>query len=194
MEIVQRETKKRTKGESGLKLRGAMSKTGASFKTLFTKKKKLLILSTMFALLCVTGYLNFTLNNQRFIADEPISAVETNMFNVFRTQRADERTRDILVYENLRTSANAETVASAEAKLAEIRANVEFESTAEGLILVQEGYADILVNRTNGFVNVLIKRAENITSEQAVKIMTILQSCSLNGQLDIDNVYISFME
>ena len=189
MEVVQKEQTKKTKG--GLKLGSALSKTGTGVKTLFTKRKKLLILSTMFALLCVTGYLNFTLNNKTVI-DEPISAVEANVFNVFRTQRADERTRDILVYENLMTSANAETVASAELKLREIRANVEFETTAEGLILTQEQFDDLLVNRTNGFVNVLIKRAENITSEQACKIMSILQS--VQSDLDIENVYISIME
>jgi hypothetical protein len=191
MEIVHQEPAKKTKGEK-LKLGNTMQRTGGAFKTLFTKRKKLLVLSTMFVLLCVTGYLNFAMNNQK-IVDQSINAAETNLFMSFRNTRADERTRDIMVYENLvATSKNAETVAAAEAKLLEIRANVEFETAAEGLIIAQERFDDVIVNRTNGFVNVLIKKTENINREQAIKIMTILQS--VQTELDIDNVYISILE
>jgi hypothetical protein len=189
MEIIERKETK-TKARRGLKLGGAMGSVKSGMKTLFTKHKKMLVLSTMFVLLCVTGYLNFALNNQA--VNTGTAVTETNVFNMFRMTRADERTRDIMVYENLiATSTNAATVASAEAKLLEIRENVAFETSAEGLILV-DGYDDVIVNRTNGFVNVLIKRDENIDRTQAIKIMSILQS--LQQDLDIDNVYISIME
>ena len=180
-----------TKTKGSLKVGGTMSRTGAGIKTLFTKRKKLLVLSVMFVLLCVTGYLNFALNRSSAI-NTSTAASETNLFNMFRMTRADERTRDIMVYENLvATSNNATTVASAEAKLLEIRENVAFETAAEGLILAEQ-YADVIVNRTNGFVNVLIKANENISRTQAIKIMSILQS--IQSDLDIDNVYISIME
>jgi hypothetical protein len=188
MEIVERTE---TKTKVTAKLGGVMTRTGAAFKTLFTKRKKLLILSTMFVLLCVTGYLNFALNSGNAV-NTGGAAAETNLFTMFRNTRADERTRDIMVYENLvATSNNAETVRSAEAKLLEIRENVAFETAAEGLILAEQ-YDDVIVNRANGFVNVLIKRSENIDRTQAIKIMTILQS--IQRDLDIDNVYISIME
>jgi len=189
MEIIERKETK-TKMGGSLKLGDTMKRTGSGIKTLFAKRKKMLVLGTMFVLLCVTGYLNFAMNNKAI--DTSAANVETNLFNMFRTTRADERTRDILVYENLvATSTNAATKASAEAKLLEIRENVAFETSAEGLILV-DGFRDVIVNRTNGFVNVLIKAGENISRQQAIKIMTILQS--IQPDLDIDNVYISIME
>lgn len=184
MEIVQRnQTKqpkaKRVKGEGG------------GFKAMFTKRRKILILSGMFALLLVTGYLNFTLNNAG--SADVNTQVNTNLFRMFKDTRADERARDILIYENMvgNSKYSATAQASAEAKLLEIRDNVAFETAAEGFILT-EGYADVIVNRSNGFVNVLLKKDSNITSIQAVKIMSILQS--ITPSLDIDNVFISIME
>ena len=188
MEIVEKTEQKATK-----ELKRS-NKFGGAVKTLFTKRKKLLILSTMFVLLCVTGYLNFALNSSAKV-NSNAGAVETNMFNIFRTTRADERTRDIMVYENLiAQSQNAATVASAEAKLQEIRGNVAFETSAEGLLTNSPlaTWNDVIVDRTNGFVNVLIKQNENITRTQAISIMTILNGIS--PELDIDNVYISIME
>jgi len=195
MEIVQQtDTKTKTKGEKKLKLgtEKAMEKSGGGIKNLFAKKKKLLVLSTMFLLLCVTGYLNFTMNNQRTIETGGGATTQANLFNTFRMTRADERARDIMIYENLMaTSTNAETILNAEQKLMEIRTNVAFETSAEGLILA-ERYDDVIVNKSNGFVNVLIKRDQNIDRIQAIKIMSILQS--IQPDLDIDNVFIAIME
>jgi len=196
MEIVERkETKTRTKSKPAPNAdcqtsvcEKASLKMANAAKTMFTKRKKIVIVATMVALLCVTVYFNFTLNNGNPIQT---SAVETNMFATFRNNRADERARDIMVYENLvATSANAQTVATAEARLLEIRANVAFETAAESMILT-EGFEDVLVNRTSGFVNVLIRRAENIDRTQAIKIMSILQT--IQPGLDIDSVHISVM-
>jgi hypothetical protein len=192
MEIVQQKTTKAkgTKVKTGLKVKNVFSRTGEAVKSLFIKRRKLFVLSTMFVLLCVTGYLNFTMNAQQQSVKTG-TQIETNLFTMFRNTRADERTRDILVYENLiATSTNAETVASAERKLFEIRENVTFETTAEGLISAEK-YEDVIVNRTNGFVNVLLKNPVQIDRIQAVKIMSILQS--VQADLDIDNVYISIM-
>jgi len=180
MEIVERNE---TKAKGNLKL-------GSGVKTLFTKRKKMLVLCTMFVLLCVTGYLNFAMNKSNSTVNTSSSIVETNTFNMFRMTRADERTRDIMVYESLKSSSNASTVASAEAKLIEIRSNVAFETAAEGLIM-KYGFEDVIVNKANGFVNVLIKAPQNITQTQATQIMTTLQS--VRSDLDIDNVHISIM-
>jgi len=201
MEIIERkETKSKTKavtaaadatGEQGTLTR-TKTRVGGAVKTLFTKKRKFLILGTMFVLLCVTGYLNFALNSNNTLRTGGGHQIESDLFTMFRNTRADERTRDIMIYENLiATSANAETVASAEARLLEIRGNVAFETAAEGLILAEQ-YDNVLVNKSNGFVNVLIKRDSNIDRIQAIKIMSILQS--VKPGLDIDNVFISIME
>ncbi|MCL2229417.1 MAG: SpoIIIAH-like family protein [Firmicutes bacterium] len=184
--------KTKVKTKTPQKLQNAMSKTTSGVKTLFTKRKKYLVLSVMFVLLFVTGYLNFTMNNNSVQTGGGGAQMETNLFNMFRSTRADNRTRDIMIYENLiATSQNASTVASAEARLLEIRANVAFETTAEGLILAQD-FQDVIVNKENGFVNVLIRASENITRVQAAQIVSILQS--IRADLDIDNMFISIME
>jgi len=171
-----------------LKMASVAKDTGTAVKTLFTRRKKLVIVSCMLALLCVTVYLNFSLNSDQTIQTGS-RYVETNRFVLFRNDRADQRARDILVYENIAaTTADAALKASAQSRLAEIRANVAFETTAEGLIL-SDGYADVIVQRTNGFVNVILKRDTNIDRTQAIKIMSVLQS--IDSSLDIDNVHIS---
>jgi len=194
MEIVERkEIKNNTAIEAaeGGEKPGFGRRVGGAFKTMFTKKRKVVILASMFVLLCVTGYLNFALNKAPAVGGQV--ATETNLFNMFRSTRADERARDIMIYENMvgNTKYSASAQANAEAKLFEIRANVAFETAAEGLILA-ESYADVIVNRSNGFVNVLLKKDSNIDRTQAIKIMSILQS--VQPDLDIDNVFISIME
>jgi len=195
MEIIERKETKQKKakpvdGVPGGEIR-KQSRFKRGFKSMFTTNRKYLILGVMFVLLCVTGYLNFALNTSSK-APQASATVTTDLFTTFRNTRADERTRDIMVYENLiATSSNSDTVASAEAALLELRSNVAFETSAEGLILA-ENYDNVLVNKSNGFVNVLLKRDTNIDSTQAVKIMSILQS--IQPDLDIDNVYISIME
>jgi len=194
MEIVERkEIKNNTAieaAEVGAKP-GFGRRVGGAFKSMFTKKRKVVILASMFVLLCVTGYLNFALNKAPAVGGNV--ETNTNLFNMFRNTRADERARDIMIYENMVGNSNysAASQTSAEAKLFEIRNNVAFETAAEGLILA-ESYADVIVNRSNGFVNVLLKKDSNIDRTQAIKIMSILQS--VQPDLDIDNVFISIME
>jgi len=172
------------------KLKNAASSAGATMKNLFTKQKKLVVVGAMVLLLGVTVYFNFALNREdSFPAG---SEVQVNLFENFRNNRADERTRDIMVYENLAaTSANAETVTNAEARLLEIRANVAFETSAEGLIMGRQ-LGDVIVNKANGFVNVIIRRPNNIDRTDAIWIMSTLRT--LVPSLDIDDVHISFME
>jgi hypothetical protein len=115
--------------------------------------------------------------------------VDNNLFNQFRTGRASDRARDIAIYEYLLAeSESAETRANAESRILEIRANMEFEIVAENLIQAH-GFQNVIVNRMNGFVNVLVKPDSNLTREQAIKIMTAL--ISIDPTLDIDSVYIS---
>ena len=177
-------------GGVGSKMRRGTGRAKQGVKTLFTKKRKFVILAGMLVLLCVTGYLNFALNS----SSVPINAdVTTDLFTMFRNTRADERARDIVIYESMIGNENysEESQTSAQAKLFEIRANVTFENDAEHLILAEK-YMDVIVNRSNGFVNVLLKKDSNIDRTQAIKIMSILQS--VQPDLDIDNVFISIME
>ena len=158
---------------------------------MFTKKRKVLILVGLFVLLIVTGYLNFTLNK-----DTPAGAAastQVNVFTSYRNTRADERAGDTLIYQSIIGNSNysAAAQASAEQSLLDLRTNMAFETQSEGLILM-EGYSDCIVNRSNGFINVLIQRDTNIDSTQAAKVMSILRS--VDPTVDIDDVYISIMQ
>ena len=168
----------------------ALKKTGGAVKRLFTKRKKLVIISAMVALLCVTVYFNFALNG-RGPSQETGGNVQVCMFTTFRNNRANERARDIMVYENLiATSQNAETVAAAEARLLAIRADVAFETNAENLMLTI-GHAESIVNRTNGFVNVILRRDYQIDRAQAIQILSTLRT--IKPDLDVDSMHINIM-
>jgi hypothetical protein len=117
---------------------------------------------------------------------------------MFRTTRDSERQRDINLYENIMATQTDEGLVNAAFnKLEIIRANAKIETDCEGLLLQDKefnGYLDILVNRTaeTGFMNVIIKRAENISREQACTIMSHL--VTICPTLDIDEVHISVIE
>ena len=66
-------------------------KKGNKFRMQFTKRKKIFILVGMFALLAVTGYLNFTLNRGSTPVGGGGQQSTASFFTTFHAQRADER-------------------------------------------------------------------------------------------------------
>lgn len=203
MELVNQKSKrtkekKATAPATELKMGGVMQKS-SGVRTFFSKRRKFLVLSTMFVLLCVTGYLNFQMNaNQTAIqtggATNNITTANVNVLMTYRTAREDARARDIKLYTEIKnTTSDAEAKANAEKYLLEITTNIAFETNAEYYILTNAAIAanDVMVNRSGNFVNVILKRDTNIDNSQAAAIMTYLQT--LQEGLDIDNVYISMM-
>lgn len=157
----------------------------------FTKKRKIFILCGLFALLAVTGYLNFALNNA---TPEVGGATQTqHLITMFRNTRAEERAMKIATLQGIadaNSNYTAEARSEAEAQLFELFANMEFETSSESLILAH--FSDAIVSRTNDKVNVLIKNAENISRAEAAQILGILRS--VDAKLDVEDVFVTIVE
>ena len=77
----------------------------------------------------------------------------------------------------------------AERRKSEIRNEINFENAAEGLIRF-EGFQDVIVNKNEGNINVIIRNPEEITQTQADRVKMILDSV-MEAKIDIDNIFIS---
>lgn len=165
----------------------------------FSKRKKIFILVGMFALLAVTGYLNFTLNrgsNQVGGGQQSSSS----FFTTFHAQRADERAASIAILTNMSaqdSGYSAEVRANAAQQLMTLLASIQYENTVEGLIKAQN-FEDAIVMKTNDNVNVVIKK-DAPREEQSLLVPNILRvirdqfSTEAFGEFDIEKVFISFM-
>jgi hypothetical protein len=169
----------------------------------FTKKRKIMILAGMFALLAVTGFLNFTVNNDNSVLvggglntgnNNQHFYSSANLFNMFRTTRAAEREASVAVLRNISTAESgfsAQAKADAEAQLLTLLRNIEFENTCEHLIIAA-GFSDVVVSKTNGNVNVLVKNSQQLTDAEAARILQILRS--VQPGLLPRNVFVSVIE
>ena len=137
-----------------------------------SKKKKIIVLSCMIALLAVTAAFNFILAGKN---SEP-AAETANYFTSYRTERASSRNEQILQLDSVIASAEADDKAIDEAidmKL-KITSLMEKELLLENLIKAK-GYEDavVTIGTTSGNINVLVKDAE-FAQDDAVAIYTIL--------------------
>ena len=166
----------------------------------FTKRKKILILVGMFALLAVTGYLNFTLN--RGGAQQVGGGVQTSasFFTTFHAQRADERAASIAILTNMSAEDSGysqEIRANAAQQLMTLLASIQYENTVEGLIKAQN-FEDAIVMKTNDNINVVVQK-EATRDEQALLVPSILRvirdqfNTETFGEFDIEKVFVSFM-
>lgn len=165
----------------------------------FTKRKKILILVGMFALLAVTGYLNFALNKGSQPAGGGVQSSQS-FFTTFHAQRADERAASIAILSSMAaedSGYSAEARANAAAQLMTLLANIQYENTVEGLIKAQD-FEDAIVMKTNDNINVVVKGDLN-KEEQAEFVPNILRvirdqfDTETFGEFDIEKVFLSFM-
>ena len=174
-------------------------KKGRKFKMKFTKRNKVLILVGMFALLAVTGYLNFTLNRGSAPAGGGLQTSQS-FFTTFHAQRADERAASIAVLTSMSaedSGYSAEIRTNAAKQLMTLLASIQYENTVEGLIKAQN-FDDAIVMMTNDNVNVVVK-AEATRDEQSLLVPNILKvirdqwGADTFGEFDIEKVFVSFM-
>ncbi|MCL2756045.1 MAG: SpoIIIAH-like family protein [Firmicutes bacterium] len=177
MEIVQQpapEKKERRK----INLRGS-----------FVRRRKVLILTGMFVLLIVTGYLNFALNsNSTPVGGGGGTGQTMNSFAMLRQTRDTNRQIQKLALESIIASNNvteAERSQATETKLALIN-TMEFETAAEGLIKGQ-GHQDAVVQKNNDNVNVLVRTQGNLTPNEVTQIQLIVDSV-LGRTMNIENI------
>lgn len=166
----------------------------------FTKRKKILILVGMFALLAVTGYLNFALNRGNAPVGGGGQQSSQTFFTTFHAQRADERAASIAILTDMSAEDSGyseEIRANAANQLMTLLSAIQYENTVEGLIKSQN-FDDCIVMKTNDNVNVVVK-AEATRDEQALLVPNILRvvrdqfSTETFGEFDIEKVFVSFM-
>lgn len=150
-----------------------------------TKKKKIIILSVMIALLLVTGYVNVALNSSLSsgVTQTSSSAVNANFYSNYRTEREATRTQEIQFYDSIIASATASADAKAEAesnKMALI-SQMEKELVTEGIIR-GKGFDDAIVTTSSTNVNVFVKSSE-LTSAEVAQISLVVTE-QLGVELD----------
>ncbi len=141
-----------------------------------SKKKKIIILSAMVALLLVTGYVNVALNSSLTskVTETNASTVTANFYTNYRNERESTRTQEIQFYDSIIASATSSEEAKDEAeqnKLALIT-QMEKELVTEGIIR-GKGFDDAIVTSSAQNVNVFVKSAE-LTSVEVAQITSIV--------------------
>lgn len=151
----------------------------------FSKKKKIIILSVMVALLLVTGYVNVALNSSLSSGTTQTNstAVNANFYTTYRNERESTRTQEIQFYDSIIASATSSDDAKKEAesnKMALISL-MEKELVTEGIIR-GKGFEDAIVTSSESNVNVFVKCAE-LTSAEVAQISSVVTE-QLNVELD----------
>ncbi len=141
---------------------------------MFSKKKKIIILSVMVALLVVTGYLNIALNNN--VETVPTNTTTANFYDSYRTDREDSRETAILYYDSIiaDSTSSSEAKALAEQSRQKLLEALETERTIEHLIK-GIGFEDVVLSTTSDKIMVIIKASlEELTDPQVAAIATIV--------------------
>ncbi len=189
MEVVAQQPKKQHR----------MEKMKNFFGAVFNKKvRKIALMTGLLALLVVTGYLNFSLN-QKAVSINAGSKTETNMFVTLKENRADSRTAQQMLLQEIvaNQAASEEARAEAQTALTNLAETIAYENNTENLIAAQCGYEDVIVSRNGSKLNVIVKSAASeISNENLQKIMKILATAMNKDRLEPENgdmLYISMM-
>ena len=190
MEVVAQQSKKQHR---------IMGKMRNFFGTFFNKKvRKIALMTGLLALLVVTGYLNFSLN-QKAVSINAGSKTETNMFVTLKENRSDSRLAQQMLLQEIVANQSASEDARNEAQtaLTSLAETIAYENNTENLIAAQCGYEDVIVSRNGNKLNVIVKSSESeISNENLQKIMKILANAMDKDRLEPENgdmLYISMM-
>ena len=113
-----------------------------------SKKKKIIVLSVMVALLVVTGIVNVVLNNNLGANKvgvssntTQVSASSQNFYSMYRTERTSTRQQELQFYEAIMKSSTSsdEAKKDAESKKLALIAQMEKELVTEGIIIGKGG-------------------------------------------------------
>ena len=139
---------------------------------MLTKKKKVLILFGMVALLVVTGCLNLFLS--KGVDDVPTSSYESSSFlTSYRASKFETRQTMMEYYDSIiSTSTDAEQITETNALISELASRMEKETVLEGMIMAS-GYEDAVVTNSDDSYTVMVK-SSNFTLDDAAKILSIL--------------------
>ena len=150
-----------------------------------TKKKKIIILSAMVALLLVTGFVNVALNSSLSSSATETNAttVTANFYVTYRNEREATRSQEIQFYDSIIASASSSDSAKQEAESNKIAliTQMEKELVTEGIIR-GKGFDDAIVTSSSNNVNVFVKSKE-LTSVEVAQLTSIVTE-QLNVEID----------
>lgn len=160
-------------------------------KKTLSKKKKIIILSVMVALLLVTGYINVALNSSLSSKATPTSTTSASFYVTYRTEREATRAQEIQFYDSILTSATASETAKQEAEAGkqQLIDLMEKELVTEGIIR-GKGFSDAIVSSSSSNVNVFVQSAELSKAEvaQIASVVTSQLGCELDKVIIIPSV------
>ncbi len=149
---------------------------------MFKISRKTMVIAAMVVLLLVTGILNWKYIISNDTIDQSANAnqsqsgdVETaNFFSTFKTERLNNREEEIIYLDSVISNANtdSQTINEAQQMKLSIVANMELESTLEGL-LVAKGFEDAIVTFGTTSVNIVVKDKE-LTQSKVAQILDVV--------------------
>jgi len=141
-----------------------------------SKKKKIIILSCMIALLAVTAVFNFVLTTGTVSSDENALVSSANYFSQYRTERLSTRNEELVQLDQIIESAEvgSEEYSDALDMKIELTQMTETEMLLESLIKAY-GFEDVVVviGLESDNVNVIAKSQE-LSTDDAITIYSII--------------------
>ena len=139
-----------------------------------SKKKKIVLLSVMVALLIASGVLNFVLTDTGITNDQGGDGEPLSVFAEYRESRVSTRDEEILILNSIISDPNssAEAKASAEELKLQICKNMETELVLETQIK-SKGFEDAIVTISTSSISVAVDQAE-ISSQEMAQILSIV--------------------
>lgn len=141
-----------------------------------TKKRKIIILSCMIALLAVTAVFNFVLTSQTIDNEQTAVVTNANYFTSYRNERITTRNEELLQLDSIIANAEDGSLEKNQALTMKIDLTeiTEKELLLENLIKAY-GFEDavVVIGLDSDNVNVITK-SENLTTDDAVLIYSII--------------------
>ena len=154
-----------------------------------SKKKKIIILSCMIALLAVTAVFNYVFTTENMSLEDTATISSANYFSQYRTERLNTRNEELMQLDEIISVSKIDSTeyADALAMKIELTEMTEKEMLLENLIRAY-GFEDVVVviGLDSDNVNVITK-SDNLTTDDAITIYTIIQE---EGIATPDNVKI----
>ncbi len=142
-----------------------------------SKKRKIIVLSCMIALLAITAVFNFVLTTGTVDVDQSMTVSSANYFAQYRSERITTRNEELLQLDAIISSAadNSEERSDALAMKIELTELTEKELLLESLIKAY-GFEDavVVIGLETNNVNVIAKSPE-LTTDDAILIYSIVQ-------------------
>jgi len=158
-----------------------------------TKRKKIIVLSCMIALLAVTAVFNFVLTTDTASVNNSAVMSSANYFTNYRNERTTSRNEELLQLDSIIKSATVDSqeYSAALAMKTELTYITEKELLLESLIKAY-GFEDVVVvmGIDSGNVNVITK-SEKLSSDDAILIFSIITDENIASPENIKIIPIS---